>query len=185
MKEKDVKQAFLSIEMSEEGKRRMINNSRKKRVFPVKRCLAICACLMALVALYCISPIADPKDGYFVDEKKGSAVVGSRYEQATREVQITTEKEGNTVKMHIGFQNKDKAPFCHTEQIRIEEIVLVDSTGNRTVKAVHQTVAAVDAKAVILLEIEDAAVKWELTHFYIEKKADAPLMVCGAWEGYF
>jgi len=117
------------------------------------------------------------------------AVVGTSYEQATDEIDVNVNVNGNELTVLATFTNPDKFPYRETELLGIGEYQILDADG-KVVKAgatdpsapVENGQAAMD---IGVNDMEAGSYKLIVTAFVSEKKADQSLTIHGIWECVF
>lgn len=125
--------------------------------------------------------------GYFKDiiNFKG-AVIGTGYEQATEEVEISIVEVSKEIKLEINMINPKVAPYSSFELFGIKSYEIVDESGNVIVKDMATEMAEVINGTVIATISLDDISSGEYTLIISEmtgsSKADQPLILSGEWE---
>ena len=156
----------------------MKNNNLFKKPAAVFAALAICLSLS--VSAMAASGLLK---GFFQDVKRpDGAVIGTTYEQATDEIALKVNVDGNTLMAVAAFT--DKAPFIAAE-MGIGNYQIVDGNG-KVVKDGSYTehTKIIDGQAEIRIDISDidnGSYKLIVTSFVAYNKADPPMAVNGDW----
>lgn len=156
----------------------MKNNKLFKKPAAVFATLAICLSLS--VSAMAASGLLK---GFFQDVKRpDGAVIGTTYEQATDEIALKVNIDGDTLAVIAAFT--DKAPFIAAE-MGIGNYQIVDGNG-KVVKDGSYTehTKIIDGRAEIRIDISDidnGSYKLVVTSFVAYNKADPPMAVNGDW----
>ena len=156
----------------------MKNNKLFKKPAAVFAALAICLSLS--VSAMAASGLLK---GFFQDVKRpDGAVIGTTYEQATDEIALKVNIDGDTLAVIAAFT--DKAPFIAAE-MGIGNYRIVDGNG-KVVKDGSYTehTKIIDGRAEIRIDISDidnGSYKLIVTSFVAYNKADPPMAVNGDW----
>lgn len=156
----------------------MKNNKLFKKPAAVFATLAICLSLS--VSAMAASGLLK---GFFQDVKRpDGAVIGTTYEQATDEIALKVNIDGDTLAVIAAFT--DKAPFIAAE-MGIGNYQIVDGNG-KVVKDGSYTehTKIIDGQAEIRIDISDidnGSYKLIVTSFVAYNKADPPMAVNGDW----
>lgn len=163
--------------------------------------------LVAAVLTLCIitatvTPLANTVTGYFRNIIRwDGAVTGTKYENASEEITLEIlgckrESEKVILPVSFTFQNVGKVPFSEMEELAVSEYRIYDLDNKEIVK--HNVSLEEGEKG----NIENGKVMLSLTFetvniregeplriviekMYGMKKADAPLLITGNWEGTF
>lgn len=195
MKYSNMKNVAEKIVMPEDMKIRIIANCKlrisqtrkdsimkKNKMFkrPAAVFAAMAICLSLSVSAMAASGMLK---GFFQDVKRpDGAIVGTTYEQATDEIALKVNVDGDTLIAVASFT--DKAPFI-AEEMGIGDYQIVDGSG-KVVKDGSYTEHAkiIDGKAEIIInlsDIDDGSYKLVVNSFVAYSKADQPLPVSGDW----
>ena len=156
----------------------MKNNKLFKKPAAVFATLAICLSLS--VSAMAASGLLK---GFFQDVKRpDGAVIGTTYEQATDEIALKVNVDGDTLSAIVSFT--DKVPFIAAE-MGIGNYQIVDGNG-KVVKDGSYTehTKIIDGRAEIRIDISDidnGSYKLVVTSFVAYNKADPPMAVNGDW----
>ena len=148
---------------------------------------------MAAAALICCIGMAGvgalAAGGYFRDVTDWSgAVVGTTYEQATEEVELTVLEVADVLTVQLEVVDKDAAPFCYLEELGIEGFQLLDSAENVLLEGKVDAVPLENGTAVLSVPLENVAggtYKLSVSALCGLKKADQPLSIYGRWSVEF
>jgi len=145
--------------------------------------IALCFCLTGITALAATGVL----QGFFKDIFGwNGAVVGTVYENATDELNVSTAYENRNLLVTVKAVEPGVAPYSEIETIRLKSFKIVDASGNMV--AENQSSDAVDildgeAKIVISLSsVSEGEYKLIISEFEGGKKADQPLPISGEWE---
>ena len=195
MKYSNMKNVAEKIVMPEDMKRRIITNCKlrisqtrkdsimkKNKMFnrPAAVFAALAICLSLSVSAMAASGLLK---GFFQDVKRpDGAVIGTTYEQATDEIALKVNIDGDTLAAIAAFT--DKAPFIAAE-MGIGNYQIVDGNG-KVVKDGSYTehTKIIDGQAEIRIDISDidnGSYKLIVTSFVAYNKADTPMAVNGDW----
>ncbi len=145
--------------------------------------LAICVCITGVTAL----ATTDKVKGFFKDIIRwDGAVVGTEYEQATDELNLTITSVPEEINVEVKMVNPDVAPYGFFELFGIASYKIMDSNGN----------VVVEASATEMVEITDGVINLKLPcndlpageyELVVNKmvgsaKADQPLELSGVWK---
>ena len=191
----EMKNAMKKIEMPDDMKERIRKNCldafaheteerpMKKRK-PMKRTFLIAA---ALVLCLPVIGMAVSNTGAFKDVKTiFGTVIGTEYENATKEIAVTLSTEGNKLLVETTFVNPDVPPYNACEMFAIGSYRILDKTGNVVLEFEEtQPEEVTDGKATFSLpfeHLENGTYILKIDSFISSKKADQPLPLYGNWE---
>lgn len=128
-------------------------------------------------------------DGFFRDIKNWrGAVVGTSYEQATNEVNMTVIATANELSVQATFVDPSVKPYSEVEKLGIAEYQIVDTSGKTVKEGTAETVEIVNGQAdinIILDDIGSGSYELIITALVAEKKAEQCLNINGNWEYEF
>ena len=128
-------------------------------------------------------------EGYFRDIKNWcGAVVGTSYEQATNEVNMTVTATANELSVRASFVDPSVAPYSEAEKLGIAEYQIIDTSGKTVKEGAAETAEIVNGQAdinIILDDIGSGNYELIITALVAEKKAEQPLNINGNWECEF
>ncbi|MBE5864944.1 MAG: hypothetical protein E7292_01860 [Lachnospiraceae bacterium] len=148
--------------------------------------MVICVGLVGVTALATSGKL----QGFFKDITRwDGAVVGTSYEQATDEIQLSVIGESDKLIVTAEFVNRDIAPYFTFENFGIENYELVDANGNVVVEdAKTELVEIVEGKTTFEIPVSGLGggnFKLVVSSFVGSAKADQPLVMSGNWECEF
>ena len=148
--------------------------------------LVLCLCLAGGAALAATGHL----QGFFRDiVNRGGAVVGTSYEQATDEIEVSIAETEGGLTVLVTMIHPDMAPYSELELLGIEEYEIVDLSGRVVVKGeATELFEIIDGKAYVTLTLEnipEGNYKVVVSGFVGSKKADQPLVISGDWECEF
>ena len=148
--------------------------------------MVICVGLVGVTALATSGKL----QGFFKDITRwDGAVVGTSYEQATDEIQLSVIGESDKLIVTAEFVNRDIAPYFTFEKFGIENYELVDANGNVVVEdAKTELVEIVEGKTTFEFPVSGLGggnFKLVVSSFVGSAKADQPLVMSGNWECEF
>ena len=128
--------------------------------------------------------------GYFKDITGwNGAVVGTAYEQATDEIEVSVLEVSDQLSIEVKFLEPEKSPYSSSEQMSIGSYKIVNAEGDTIVKdAASELAEVVDGKATIKLSLDQlpaGSYKLLISELISEKKADQPLTLSGNWKCEF
>lgn len=198
MNMKKLSQEVKEIEMSQDMKERIMNhcyhkmeeeqmsknktNKRFQKPMVAVASLAACFCLVGITTLAATGKL----EGYFKDITRwDGAVVGTSYEQASDEIQLSVISVSDELTVSAEFVNPNVAPYKYFEAFGIEEYEIVTVDEKVVVKGETTDFAApTDGKITItipLSELPGGEYKLVVNSFVGSKKADQPLVLHGTW----
>lgn len=182
------------IKMPKEMQERIMRNccneteekNMSKRVWKpamVAASLILCLCLTGVTGLAATGKLR----GFFRDITGwNGAIIGTAYEQATEEIQLSVMEVSEELKVAATMVNPKMAPYAYFETFGIESYEIVDKDGKVIVKGEATGMAAVVAGKVMVSIPLDNVPKGEYKLLVSEmvgsSKADQPLVVSGVWE---
>lgn len=200
--EKKLRKAIKSIKMSEEMEERILTKcyekmeesamSKRKSKTGLKNpmvavaSLAVCLCLTGVTVLAATGKL----QGYFKDVVRwNKSVVGTTYENATDEINITAySKAEGTISVIIELNDPTMVPYSEFESMGIVNYEIIDENGTVVMKGEETEVFDIvsgNVTADILLDIPEGNYKFVTTELVGSKKADQPLPIHGTWECEF
>lgn len=200
--EREMAEKIKGIEMSEEIKKRIIRNcamkteekdmsknvSRKyfKKPMAVVASLVLCLCVTGVTTLAATGKL----NGFFKNiTRPGGAVVGTIYEQATDEVELSVHNWGDELIVELKLLKQKEVPYSTFEKIGIRAYQIVDSDDKVILKGEATEASAImDGKAEVTISVASLlSGEYRLIVSELEgsKKADQPLALTGVWECEF
>ena len=174
------------IKMEEDTMRKHKGNSIFRKPMVAVASLALCICLTGISAMAATGKL----QGFFKDITRwDGAVVGTSYEQATEEMQVSATETAEGLEIEVIFLTPEQAPYLYFEQFGIQTCEIVASDGKVMVEEITSELAEIqDGKVNILLTLEElpkGSYKLHISEMVGAKKADQPLVLHGAWECEF
>jgi len=195
-----LKSAAETITMPEEVKRRIVRNCRAQILNSGKetvmkkihfRKLAVIAAVLVVCLSLTVAAMAVPstRKGFFRDitDWRG-AVVGTSYEQATDEINMSVTVNGNELAVRATFSIPQEFPYRAAEKLGIAAYRIVDGNGRTVKEGTAESTKVANGQTVILIPMEgidSGDYKLIVTAFVTEKKAEQPLNLNGYWEAVF
>ena len=160
-----------------------MNNTRNTSTF--RKTAAVIAVLAVCLTLS-VTALAESGvlKGYFADVTNFTgAVIGSTYEQADDEINLSVTVNGGELTVTAAYVDAENPPFI-AEKLGIAEYRITDSEGNAVMQGTVPSSEIVDGQAEITIDltgVESGIYRLEITSFVAESKADAPMPVNGVW----
>jgi len=200
---KEFAQNVQKIEMPDEMQSRILDNCYKKinqeteykimskktnRYF--KKPLATAAALVLCICVGGVTVLATTGKGFFKDIMGwDGAIIGTAYEQATDEIEITVLDVTDSLTVVATVVNPTMVPYMTFDEMRIGSYKIVDSLGNVVVEGVlNEMIPYENGKitvAIPLETLESGSYKLIVDSFVGGSKADQPLEIHGNWECEF
>lgn len=160
-------------------------NMRKffKRPAVAVATLAICVCITGVTAL----ATTDKVNGFFKDILRwDGAVIGTEYEQATDELEITIGDVSEEINVEVKMVNSDIAPYSFFELFGIASYKIVDLDGNVVVEGSATEMAEITNGEINLKipcnDLEVGEYELVIDKMVGSSKADQPLGLSGVWK---
>ena len=155
------------------------------------RKLAVIAAVLVVCLSLTVAAMAVPstRKGFFRDitDWRG-AVVGTSYEQATDEINMSVTVNGNELAVRATFSIPQEFPYRAAEKLGIAAYRIVDGNGRTVKEGTAESTKVANGQTVILIPMEgidSGDYKLIVTAFVTEKKAEQPLNLNGYWEAVF
>ena len=189
-----LKTTVRSIEMPADMRQRIAANSKKiltedrnrKKAGDWFRRPAVIAAVLALCICLPVAGVAAGNSGFFRDVMRGTAVVGTEYEQATAEIAVDADFDNGELTVTANFLIPDAAPYCECEELAVGSYRIMTGDGKIAAEGEKSENAAItNGQAVMRIPVEalnpgDYTVR--IDAFIGSKKADQPLPMKGSWE---
>lgn len=181
---KDMEQRIIKNCYMETEKKNM--NKMFKKPMVAAATFVLCVCLMGGTVLAATGKL----EGFFKDIKRwDGAVVGTAYEQATEEVELSIIDVTDKLVVEITMLNLNEAPYNSFELFGIEKYKIVDANGKAIVENEKLEMAVVTGNKVCVSISLDNVKNGEYTLIVNElvgsSKAGQPLVLSGTWECSF
>lgn len=200
MEYEQLKAVAETIAMPEDMKHRIIGNCRAQTMNSGKetvmkkvhfRKLAVIAAVLVVCLSLTVAAMAVPstRKGFFRDitDWRG-AVVGTSYEQATDEIDMTVTVNGEELTVLATFVDPQMAPYRYVKWLGIVEYKIVNEKGITVEKGTAESAENVNGQAVIKIPLDSldgGKYKLVVSAFVSDKKGDQPLNLNGYWECNF
>ena len=154
------------------------------------RKIAAAAAALALCLTLSVTALAEAGvlKGYFADVTNFTgAVVGTTYENADDEINVSVNADGGVLTVTAAFVDRANPPFF-AEALGIARYSVADADGNVIKEGAAEASAIVDGQAEITIDLTDIAdgnYTLTVTSFVAESKADQPMPVNGVWVCHF
>jgi len=194
---KELKKCVEKIKMSDEMKNRIISNCysqiskeeedvMKKTNKGFKKLLPLVAVLV--VCVISIGAVVANHFRGFKDVTKGTAVVGTVYEEATEMVKLDAEVKDNLI-VSAEFVDYTNFPYREIDMMDINSYKIADSSGKTVKEGTAKSISDFENGKVSfeipLNDIVSGEYKLVINEFVGSKKADQPLPIKGTWECSF
>jgi len=194
---KELKKSVEEIKMPDEMKNRIISNCysqisneeeyvmkktnvRFKKMLPLVAVLVVCVISVGAV-------VANHLRG-FMDVTKGTAVVGTVFDEATEMVKLDAEVKDNLI-VSAEFVDYTNFPYREIDMMDINSYKIADSSGKTVKEGTAKSISDFENGKVSfeipLNDIVSGEYKLVINEFVGSKKADQPLPIKGIWECSF
>lgn len=184
MKERIIKNCNLELE----EKNMMYEKTKEDKRSFIKRPVAIAASMIVCLFLTGVTALAasGQLQGFFKDIKRwDGAVVGTSYEQATEEMEVSIAKVNEKLTLTVRIMHPEKAPYAFLDTFGIGQYKIMDATGKTLIKdGKTEMLALTDDEMTFMIPLEDCpSGKYQLVveSFVGAAKADQPLEIRGIW----
>ena len=127
--------------------------------------------------------------GFFKDVTNWQgAVVGTSYEQATDEIDVSVTVNGDELMVLATFVDPSIFPYREIEKLGIAAYSIEDMNGKTVKEGAVESVEIADGKAAVSVQLDDidsGSYRLMITAFVGGKKAEQPLNISGNWECTF
>ncbi len=180
MQERIIRNCYRAMEESEMNKKTTGKKMKKPMVVAVS--LAVCGCITGVTALAATGHL----QGFFKDKTRwDGAVVGTTYEQATDEINVSVTSGEGAVTVIAEFVNPKAAPYGFISEFGITDYTISDANGNILAKDGETAMTAISEGKVEFIipadNLEKGEYKLEISQFTGGAKAEQPLPVNGQW----
>ena len=153
--------------------------SQVRRPVAAAAVLALCICLP-------MAGVAAGNSGFFRDVMRGTAVVGTEYEQATAEIAVDADFDNGKLTVTANFLIPDAAPYRECEELAVGSYRIMTGNGKIAAEGEKSENAAItNGQAVMRIPVEalnPGEYTVRIDAFIGSKKADQPLTLKGYWE---
>lgn len=179
MKNRIIKNCYLQISNKEEYTMKKTNRGFKK-MLPLVAVMVVCVISVGAV-------VANHIRG-FKDVTKGTAVVGTVYEETTEMIKLDTEVKDNLI-VSAEIIEYNKPPYVELDIIDINSYKILDNSGKAVKEGSAKSISTFENGKVSfeipLNDIVSGEYKLVINEFVGSKKADQPLPIKGTWECSF
>ena len=180
MQERIIRNCYRAMEESEMNKKTTGKKMRKPMVVAVS--LAVCGCITGITALAATGHL----QGFFKDKTRwDGAVVGTTYEQATDEINVSVASGEGAITLTAEFVNPKAAPYGFISEFGITDYTISDANGNVLVKNGKTAMTAIsEGKAEFVIPADNLGkgdYSLNISQFTGGSKADQPLPINGQW----
>lgn len=192
-----MKRAVETLEMPEAVRQRIARNTKRqllenKDVKKQKNLIRRPAILAAVLALCICLPVAGAaagNTGFFRDVMRGTAVVGTEYEQATDEIAVDAVFLNGELTITANFLIPEGIPYRECEELAVGSYRIMTGGGKIIAEGEKsENVAIINGQAVMPIPTEALSpgnYTVQIDAFISSKKADQPLPIKGFWECEF
>lgn len=179
---KEIKKINMCLNRTMEETEMTSQKKRVRRPMTQAAVLTLCICMP-------IAGVAAGNSGFFRDIIRGTAVIGSEYEQATGEIGVTAAYSNQKVVVTATFLIPEKVPFRVLEELAVGSCRIVDAKG-KTMEEFENSdaVQITDGRAELVLSGEGLTTgdyTLQIDSFTGSAKADQPLPMKGFWKCEF
>ena len=198
-----LKNSVRKIEMSDEMRVRIIRNCQSITLYEteeitmnknktkgwLKKSVSVAA-VVSLCLCFTVVAAATGNLGFFKDITNwNGAIVGTRYEQASDEIDVTVTCDENEIIVCAVMVNPAVAPYSELETFGIESYKIINMSGKVIVEGEEtELVELVNGESEITIPLDNIGsgdYKLVITAFIGVQKADQPLQINGTWECEF
>lgn len=170
------------VERMVQKKNRTSNARKWTRIATVAAAVALCLGLGGVTAMAASGKL----EGFFADVTRwDGAVVGTTYEQATEEIEVSASVSGDSIVVDAVLLKAEKAPYAFLDSIGIQAYSIVDAEGETLVEGTsNEKVGITDGMVSLKLpldELESGNYKLIITEFVGSAKAEQDLPIKGYW----
>lgn len=184
MRERILQKCKIEMEENFMSKNKVYRFSKKSMITAAS--IILCLCITGGTVLAATGKLK----GFFKDEKRwDGAVVGTSYEQATDEINVSVIDVTENITLLVEFASPETVPYKEFDSFGIGSYRITDMSGNVVQKESElASVTIVDGKATMHIPVEALACgdyKLVVEAFVGSKKADQQLAMSGYWECEF
>ncbi len=164
-------------------KKRNRRSNKWTRIATAAAAVAVCLGLGGITVMAASGKL----EGFFADVTRwDGAVVGTTYEQATEEIEVSVSVSGDRLIVDAVLLKADEAPYAYLDSLGVQAYSIEDGDGNVVVEGIsYESGSITDGKVSMTLpldELEGGTYKLIITEFVGAKKAEQDLPVKGYWE---
>ena len=177
--------AFMAKKIATDtNKQKTRKSSTRKwtRIATVAAAVALCLGLGGVTAMAASGKL----EGFFADVTRwDGAVVGTTYEQATEEIEVSASVSGDSIVVDAVLLKAGEAPYAFLDSIGIQAYSIADAEGETLVEGTSNEKADIaDGKISCKLpldELESGSYTLIITEFVGSAKAEQDLPIKGYW----
>ncbi len=180
----DITDSAIETMTGEQNRSHKRNKSGKKwtRFATVAAAVALCLGLGGITAM----AAGDKMEGFFADVVRwDGAVVGTTYEQATEEIEVSVSVSGDSLIVDALLLKAEDAPYVYFDSFGVQAYSIEDGNGNVVAEGdMLVTGSMTDGKVSVELpvgELESDSYTLIITEFVGKSKADQDLPIRGYW----
>ena len=191
-----LKNTVASIEMPEEIRQRILvksknrlRNLEEKRMKHTKKQVrwpAVMAAVLALCVCLPAAGMAMGNAGFFRDVMRGTAVVGTEYENATGEIAVDADFDHGELIVTANLLVPDAFPYRECEELAVGSYRIMIGDGKIVAEGEKsESASKINGQAVIRIPVEalnPGEYTLQIDAFIGSKKAEQPLPLKGLWE---
>lgn len=189
-----LKNTITSIEMPEAMRHRILANSKKRLMEEIKmngakrvpRWPAVIAAVLALCVCLPAAGMAMGNTGFFRDVMRGTAVVGTEYEQATAEIAEDADFENGELTVTANLLVPDAFPYRECEELAVGSHRIMTGDGKTVAEGEKsESASKINGQAVMRIPVETLSpgeYTLQIDAFIGSKKVEQPLTLKGYWE---
>lgn len=177
-----------SVVEKETTERMVQNKTRTARARKWTRIATVAAAVALCLGLGGVTVMAGSgkMEGFFADVTRwDGAVVGTTYEQATEEIEVSVAVNGDSLIVDAVFLKAGEAPYAFLDSVGVQAYSIVNAEGETLVEGTSNEKAGItDGKVSCKLpldELESGNYKLIITEFVGSAKADQDLPIKGYW----
>ena len=182
-----IKENVEAIRLPEDVRLRICHNLKHRKEHTImkkqyRKPLTIAALLLCLALP--LGAGAAGKLGHFRDILGwNGAIVGTAYDNATDEIEVTAKPEGNTLLVTVRLLMPEKAPYREVEALALGSCYFTDESGDRIAELPGTDALPLLGNTLTFrLDMEEGAYALHIESFVGSKKAEQDLVISGDWE---
>lgn len=177
--------AFMAKKIATDtNKQKTRKSSTRKwtRIATVAAAVALCLGLGGVTAMAASGKL----ESFFADVTRwDGAVVGTTYEQATEEIEVSASVSGDSIVVDAVLLKVEKAPYAFLDSIGVQAYSIADAEGETLVEGTsNEKVGITDGMVSLKLpldELESGSYTLIITEFVGSAKAEQDLPIKGYW----
>lgn len=174
--------SVVETERMVQNKTRTASARKWPRIATVAAAVALCLGLGGVTVMAGSGKL----EGFFADVTRwDGAVVGTTYEQATEEIEVSVAVNGDSLIVDAVFLKAGEAPYAFMDSVGVQAYSIVNAEGETLVEGTSNEKAGItDGKVSCKLpldELESGNYKLIITEFVGSAKAEQDLPIKGYW----